>query len=241
MKFFCLFYLWLEVLIIGAHTIGRNSGTSGHVSRREISKRARSLNDERGHGLIADIPAPFHSSLYEIDEILRMFVDRLKCFVQDYTFLNFEFEIAADRFERRILEIGGWAEILAPYHGKLAGRYRFAENLFIMMSKATKYLRYFRSNDQGADLIREIINLNISILALHNWKGLPGMEELQYVEDIIHLRRQLEKLRKRFATLEEVPLCVHLMFVSQCEEARKAFQVLQRFVSGTEVFAKDRK
>lgn len=173
-------------------------------------------------------PQVIERAIVQIEEVLRMYVNQLKTYVKDRVFLKDKFDLTAGLLETQIDEITSWMYDMVPYNRKLAGHFRFAENFFQVMVNAVEYLKFYNASSQAYQLVREMINLKVVILALHDWRGLPDMTNEEYYQEMTLFKQKLESARKEFVSLEDVPFAISIMFDSQLKSANYTIQAFLR-------------
>ncbi|GEQ72741.1 hypothetical protein JCM33374_g6429 [Metschnikowia sp. JCM 33374] len=163
--------------------------------------------------------------------ILYGFVERLKAFVSETDFDYRDFESHIEHFREVISDLDFLAETEINYEGS-ASQLAFARHMFQFMVDSTERLkRYNRSDIPGADLLYNMIDLNVQVLTLQNSYGDLDIRTDMQTEKLHLLYRNLYAWREEFRKIPKVPRGMQALFVSQGSLAKSTIERLLAQIS----------
>ncbi|GEQ69537.1 hypothetical protein JCM33374_g3209 [Metschnikowia sp. JCM 33374] len=113
------------------------------------------------------------TAILEITEMLDLVIARMQSFIHDQYFDSKAFETHATQLKLRLLDLGSNAENMG-YFTDISGRLGFAKHTYSAMVEAARSLRqYIFGGSIEHHLLSSIIQLNVSLLALHDSQGVP--------------------------------------------------------------------
>lgn len=190
-----------------AYEINPNAEPDQEIFKNQLSTKPFEYleEDDRGEGIL--------------EGLVKIFVDRLKSFVSDFSFDVAQFKLAIDDLEKELRDLSDWATTLRISR-KLSKQLQFAQMMFLVMISSKALLnKYSHLNVPGNRLIYKMTELNVRTLALHDTNGVLDLRTHKAVERVYALTESLHLWGQRFHSLIGVPDEMIMEFNTQMKYA----------------------
>ncbi|GEQ71680.1 hypothetical protein JCM33374_g5366 [Metschnikowia sp. JCM 33374] len=198
-----------------------------HPRETHLSKSTEQQNLESKEIALSRGPRTSQNVTREAEKSLYWILQSLGSFVHDFGFDERKFKMLAKFLKNEIAESGVWVEDIISFNPKLLAQLRFAQHMYSMIENATEFLQFYTNSTMDRRLVRNIIQLNVRLLGLHDFSGIPDPSIEGYADTLSIFASLLEYWGEMFNRLKKVPLSVRLMFETQFIDANNVIQLLE--------------
>ncbi|GEQ72391.1 hypothetical protein JCM33374_g6078 [Metschnikowia sp. JCM 33374] len=168
---------------------------------------------------------------------VEFLLGRLKSFVHKTIFDSQAFMLSAELLNHQLSEVATQVNSFHPPAEGLLELVRFAGHLFRSMRDATDSMVFFnKSGTKGRILVHRLIQLNLQILVMCEFREISESEVDCYTQKIVEIEQLLSSWSRTFRRLLAEPLSVRVMFRNELEQAKNMLKVLRRHATREGVF-----
>ncbi|KAM9899487.1 hypothetical protein OXX79_005700 [Metschnikowia pulcherrima] len=171
-----------------------------------------------------------HNITLEAEQSLELLAQQLATFVHEFDFDAAQFETQASILRRKVAGLTSWVEVMFSKNQQIMARLEFLHRLFCTLNSAAAYLRYFTSESTEQQLLRSLIQLNVRILSLYNFKGEPDLSIPRFTEYVTTFSRRWDIWADMNDKLQAVPVSVRIMVKAQFDDSRASLQHLASYI-----------
>lgn len=176
---------------------------------------------------------PPQNSTLNIEESLKTFIGHLKMFVLESLFAIDEFEWAAHKLEKILVDISKAVDEEMP-NDALREHLHFARVMFRTMVEGLGHLKYYNTLSlREVLLVNQLVHINIATFGLCNNYGWPDPKIKGYISRVLMLTETLDSCEARYRKLQEASYGIRFMFESQLHRVRRAIMVLDSYTRKT--------
>lgn len=175
---------------------------------------------------------PLNSTL-NTEELLKTFIGHLKMFVLGSLFAIDEFEWAAHKLEKILVDISKAVDEEMP-NEVLGEHLHFARVMFQTMVEGLAHLKYYNTLSLSEVLlVNQLVHINIATFGLCNNYGWPDPKIKGYISRVLRLTETLDSCEDHYRKLQEVSYGIRFMFESQFLRVKRAIMVLDSYIKNT--------
>ncbi|KAM9906371.1 hypothetical protein OXX79_001611 [Metschnikowia pulcherrima] len=206
-----------------------------NLNKREIYSETDSKQE--GFGSVSTVrewPIPRylsrHNITLEAEQSLELLAQQLATFVHEFDFDAAQFETQASILRRKVAGLTSWVEVMFSKNQQIMARLEFLHRMFCTLDSAASYLRYFTSERPEQQLLRSLIQLNVRLLSLYNFRGEPDLSIPRFAEYVTTYSRRLDIWADMNDKLQAVPVSVRIMVKAQFDDSRASLQHLASYI-----------
>ncbi|KAF7999647.1 hypothetical protein HF325_006323 [Metschnikowia pulcherrima] len=171
-----------------------------------------------------------HNITLEAEQLLELLAQQLATFVHEFDFDAAQFETQAQILRRKVAGLTSWVEVMFLKNRQIMARLEFLHRMFCTLNSAAAYLRYFTSERTEQQLLRSLIQLNVRLLSLYNFRGEPDLLIPRFAEYVTTFSRRLDIWADMNDKLQAVPVSVRIMVKAQFDDSRAILQHLASYI-----------
>lgn len=173
-----------------------------------------------------------YSDTHKISNRVRHYIWRLRKLLHGRSINNLRIDDNIDKFRKELAVLEAWADTVGQT-AKISAEIKFARLMFdTMVEIVAKLQKYKVSQEPGAALVCDMLELRVKILVLFNSDGLLDNRTRNVEKKVLILWQMLKSTEYKFDGLKNVLEDFHCEFKKQVVQAEQSLQLLLNQIPG---------